>query len=123
MLLEGTSCSKSSLSSIVTKGRKKMVNKKYQRSTNSLRIYEVLILRYSQFAYSLGLLVIRRGNLKVTLFLACLFFVASARAQITSGKILFERKTNLYKRFKNADWVTNWVKESDKTKVDEFEMF
>lgn len=44
-------------------------------------------------------------------------------AQITSGKILFERKTNLYKRFKNADWITNWVKEADRTKVDEFELY
>lgn len=52
-----------------------------------------------------------------------LFVMASATAQITSGKILFERKTNLYKRFKNEDWVTNWVKESDKTKVDEFELY
>jgi len=49
--------------------------------------------------------------------------IAPATAQITSGKILFERKTNLYKRFKNEDWVTNWVKESDKTKVDEFELY
>jgi GLPGLI family protein len=36
---------------------------------------------------------------------------------------LFERKTNLYKRFKNADWITNWIKESDRTKVDEFELY
>lgn len=56
-----------------------------------------------------------------------LFFLVTSsfagNAQITSGKILFERKTNLYKRFKNADWVTNWVKEADKTKVDEFELY
>jgi GLPGLI family protein len=46
----------------------------------------------------------------------------SASAQITSGKIVFERKTNLYKRYKNEDWVKDWIKESDHTKVDEFEL-
>jgi len=56
----------------------------------------------------------------ILIFILC---AASASSQITSGKILFERKTNLYKRFKNEDWVTNWVKESDKTKVDEFELY
>ena len=57
-------------------------------------------------------------------FLLIIFLAASsASGQITSGKILFERKTNLYKRFKNADWVTNWVKEADRTKVDEFELY
>jgi len=60
---------------------------------------------------------------KVAFFLLSLFITIQCAAQITSGKILFERKTNLYKRFKNQDWVTNWVKESDKTKVDEFEMY
>ncbi len=52
-----------------------------------------------------------------------MFVVKSDFAQITSGKIVFERKTNLYKRFKNEDWVKDWVKESDHTKVDEFELF
>src|SRR5215203_1641797 len=59
----------------------------------------------------------------IPLLLIFLLIAFSVFAQITSGKILFERKTNLYKRFKNADWVTNWVKEADKTKVDEFEMY
>lgn len=52
-----------------------------------------------------------------------LMLVVSVSAQITSGKIVFERKTNLYKKFKNEDWVKDWVKESDHTKVDEFELF
>ncbi len=59
----------------------------------------------------------------IPLFIFTIFLIGNVAAQITSGKILFERKTNLYKRFKNEDWVTNWVKESDKTKVDEFELF
>ena len=52
-----------------------------------------------------------------------LVLTISVSAQITSGRILFERKTNLYKRFKNEDWVKDWVKESDRNKVDEFELF
>ncbi|MCX6275161.1 MAG: GLPGLI family protein [Bacteroidetes bacterium] len=62
-------------------------------------------------------------KLQIRILLSILLLSGIASAQITSGKILFERKTNLYKRFKNEDWVTNWVKESDKTKVDEFELF
>jgi GLPGLI family protein len=63
------------------------------------------------------------SKITVFFFLFWMMFSFESAGQITSGKILFERKTNLYKRFKNEDWVTNWVKESDKTKVDEFEMF
>ena len=47
---------------------------------------------------------------------------AEAMAQITSGKIVFERKTNLYKRFKD-DNVKEWIKETDKSKVDYFELY
>lgn len=43
-------------------------------------------------------------------------------AQITSGKIVFERKTNLYKKFKDDD-VKEWLKEEDKSKVDMFELY
>ncbi len=61
---------------------------------------------------------------KILLFILFLAMISKSDfAQITSGKILYERKTNLYKRFKNADWITNWVKEGDRTKVDEFELF
>src|SRR5437870_3964369 len=52
-----------------------------------------------------------------------LLLAYSVSAQITSGRIVFERKTNLYKQFKNEDWVKDWVKESDHTKTDEFELF
>jgi GLPGLI family protein len=43
-------------------------------------------------------------------------------AQIKSGKIVYERKTNLYKKFKGED-VSNWIKESDKNKLDVFELY
>lgn len=43
-------------------------------------------------------------------------------AQITSGKIVYERKTNLYKKFKGDD-VKEWLKEEDKNKMDIFELY
>jgi GLPGLI family protein len=43
-------------------------------------------------------------------------------AQITAGKIVFERKTNLYKKFKD-DNVKDWIREEDKSKVDLFELY
>jgi len=43
-------------------------------------------------------------------------------SQITSGKIVYERKTNLYKKFKGDD-VKDWLKEEDKNKVDVFELY
>jgi GLPGLI family protein len=42
-------------------------------------------------------------------------------AQITAAKITYERKTNLFKRFK-GDNVSNWLKEADKIKIDFFEL-
>lgn len=50
----------------------------------------------------------------------CLFTV-NVGAQITSAKIVYERKTNLYKRFKDND-VKDWIKEGDKIKIDYFEL-
>ena len=41
--------------------------------------------------------------------------------QLTQGKIVYERKTNLYKKFKD-DNVTDWIKERDKIKIDYFEL-
>ncbi len=43
-------------------------------------------------------------------------------AQITYGKITYERKTNLYKKFKN-DNVKDWLQQEDKNKVDIFELY
>ena len=44
-------------------------------------------------------------------------------AQFTSAKITFERKTNLYKKFKSNDNIQRWVKEEDKIKIDFFELY
>lgn len=43
--------------------------------------------------------------------------------QINYGKVTYERKTNLYKRLKHWENVKEWIKEADKIKVDEFELF
>ena len=59
-------------------------------------------------------------------FIACSFLLmiaASGFSQITSGKIVYERKTNLYKKFKDWDGVKDWIKEADKSKVDVFELY
>ena len=61
---------------------------------------------------------------KIILTLCCYFFIAQcAMSQITYGKITFERKTNLYKKFKNNSDVKEWLKEEDKNKVDVFELY
>lgn len=44
-------------------------------------------------------------------------------SQITYGKITYERKTNLYKKFKNNSDVKEWLKEEDKNKMDVFELY
>ncbi|MCD6066771.1 MAG: hypothetical protein K0S33_1597 [Bacteroidetes bacterium] len=54
--------------------------------------------------------------------LLLVFFCTSAVAQIRQGKIVYERKTNLYKKFKD-DNVTDWLKETDKNKTDMFELY
>lgn len=46
----------------------------------------------------------------------------TAEAQITAGKIVYERKTNLYKKFKDG-WAREWIKEEDRNKVDVFELY
>lgn len=51
-----------------------------------------------------------------------LFHISVSVAQITAGKILYERKTNLYKKYKD-DNVKNWIKEEDKNKIDYFELY
>ncbi len=53
------------------------------------------------------------------------FNLLGAEAQITSGKIVYERKTNLYKKFKNDKYedVKDWLKEEDKNKTDFFELY
>lgn len=64
-----------------------------------------------------------RMTFKTTLLLSLLFFiVSSSMAQIVSGKIVYERKTNLYKKYKSQD-VKDWLDEEDKNKTDVFELY
>ncbi len=59
-------------------------------------------------------------NIKIVIFVFITFsFVA--QAQIKSARIVFHRKTNLYKKFKN-DNPKDWIKEADKNKLDSFEL-
>lgn len=53
------------------------------------------------------------------------FFVQAFQmnSQISYGKITYERKTNLYKKFKDNGDVKEWLKEEDKNKVDIFELY
>lgn len=44
-------------------------------------------------------------------------------AQINYGKITYERKTNLYKKFKDNGDVKEWLSEEDKNKIDVFELY
>jgi GLPGLI family protein len=53
--------------------------------------------------------------------LAC--FVLNTKAQINFAKITYERKTNLYKKFKKEDNIQRWIKEEDKIKIEYFELF
>lgn len=46
----------------------------------------------------------------------------AAFSQVASAKIIYERKTNLYKKFKGDD-VKEWLREEDKNKVDVFELY
>jgi GLPGLI family protein len=48
---------------------------------------------------------------------------ALMQAQIGYGKITYERKTNLYKKFRNNGDVKEWLREEDKNKVDLFELY
>jgi GLPGLI family protein len=60
----------------------------------------------------------RIAGVTITLFLAL-----QVSAQVSAAKITFERKTNLYKKFKSNNNFQNWVKEEDKIKTDFFELF
>ena len=51
----------------------------------------------------------------------CFLLCGRMKSQISSAKITYERKTNLYKKFKEHD-VEDWMKEEDKIKIDYFEL-
>jgi GLPGLI family protein len=58
---------------------------------------------------------------KIVLLLLAMLPMA-VNAQISYGKIVYERKTNLYKKFKD-DNVKEWIREEDRNKVDLFELY
>ncbi len=61
---------------------------------------------------------------KIIILLLCFWLLPHAvTSQIISGKITYERKTNLYKKFKNNGDVKEWLKEEDKNKIDIFELY
>lgn len=60
---------------------------------------------------------------RVTLLLLQCMLLYSAQGQISSAKITFERKTNLYKKFKKSNDIQRWIKEEDKIKIDYFELY
>ncbi len=62
-------------------------------------------------------------KLIVSIIITLLFFKETVFSQITYGKITYERKTNLYKKFKNNGDVKEWLKEEDKNKIDIFELY
>lgn len=59
---------------------------------------------------------------KVYIIAIIFVLIGIAKAQITGGKITYERKTNLHKRMKHWDEVKEWIKEADKIKVEDFEL-
>lgn len=60
------------------------------------------------------------GNVLLAVLLTALWS-GDALAQIHSGKIVYERKTNLFKKFKEQD-VKDWLREEDRLKTDMFEL-
>lgn len=59
----------------------------------------------------------------ITIIYCFVVLIPLASSQITYGKITYERKTNLYKKFKNNGDVKEWLKEEDKNKIDMFELY
>jgi GLPGLI family protein len=57
--------------------------------------------------------------------LFCFVLLSFSRivAQIKAGKIVYERKTNLYKKFKDDNNIKEWIREEDRNKIDFFELY
>lgn len=56
----------------------------------------------------------------VTIFALSILFL-TVQSQIHSARITYERKTNLYKKFKDQR-TQRWIKEEDRIKIDYFEL-
>ncbi len=63
-----------------------------------------------------------RTDRNYSFFLFLFLFGIGLQAQINSAKITYERKTNLYKKYKEHD-VQRWIKEEDRIKIDYFELY
>jgi GLPGLI family protein len=62
-------------------------------------------------------------SFKNILILFILLLISLSQAQINYGKVVYERKTNLHKRLKHWEDVKEWIRESEKIKIDEFELY
>lgn len=58
----------------------------------------------------------------IRIFILLNFVCSVLDAQINAGKIVYERRTNLYKKYKD-EWAREWIKEEDKSKLDVFELY
>jgi GLPGLI family protein len=65
-----------------------------------------------------------KNPISKTILFSLLFLAFSfiSTAQITAGKITFERKTNLLKRFTDPNMI-RWLGEKNKTKIDVFDLY
>ncbi len=61
-------------------------------------------------------------NRVLIVFIFVCLNLSSLFSQMTFGKIVYERKTNLFKRFKDEN-MRNWIKESEKIKIEYFELY
>tara|TARA_R110002072_G_scaffold238939_1_gene396617 strand:+ start:3823 stop:4554 length:732 start_codon:yes stop_codon:yes gene_type:complete len=59
---------------------------------------------------------------KIVFAVAVTLYSITSFAQITSGRIVYERRTNLKKRFGNDDRMARFVTEENKIKLDRFEL-
>jgi GLPGLI family protein len=66
------------------------------------------------------MIVISKLKQLLILFLVLLHFTGNT--QITSGKIIFERKTNLFKKFTEPQ-TQKWIGEKNKWKYEDFELY
>lgn len=62
------------------------------------------------------------GIKKIVFAITILCMQQVACAQITFGKITYERRTNLFKKYKES-YTREWIKEENKNKVDVFELY
>lgn len=68
--------------------------------------------------------MILEACIKRVLFLGIFFLITSSvQAQVTTGKIIFERKTNLKKRMGDNPRMKNMITEENKYRIENFELF